>query len=176
MDEYYQQEVQLIIKNQLNSNLKIWLRVDGNSMYPFLQNGDKVLVSKINSRKVRIGELCLFQAKGSLFTHRIIGFGKSKVLFKGDHNLVPDGWVFEKQIWGRIIRISKGNRVWELSAKKWQYINFIIGLLQIPTSIIFFLKRKNNINIEKINHLEKIFLKIINLNVNFLERLLILGK
>jgi len=176
IDRDVKQKIIPIIKNQLENGSEIWLRINGKSMFPFIDNEERVLVKKKDINYWKIGDIGLYKKNDILLTHRIIAKRWDQLLLKGDQNLIPDQWVNEKDIWGKIISIDKGNRIWNLNSDQWCWINSLIGLIQSPVKIFFQPNQKyNNEN----NNYQKIIiyiLKVYKLFTTLLERILIFGR
>ncbi len=82
------------------------------SMEPMIKPGDVILVRKIDSASVGLGDVVQYRLDGNDITHRVIGVQdgeKRSFQMQGDANPVPDSKLVEpQQIRGRIIgRIPK---------------------------------------------------------------------
>ena len=175
-NEPYTLEINGLIKQKLEDGLEIWLKVNGISMVPFLQAGDKVLVKKNNNQGIGIGDLCLFENMNILYTHRLIVEENERFLFKGDHNPYPDNWFTQKQVWGKIVRVDKGNRIWNLESTNWRLINGILGWIQKPAIIFYKMVHfKEDMNLDA-NKLANIIIRKCNGLFNLLERIMIFGR
>ena len=93
-------------------------RAHGNSMAPFIRNGDIVLVEPKKASELRIGDIVFYRrAGGRHVTHRLVsksGNDGSLVLTtRGDNLRHLDAPVFPEQVLGRIIRIEgQGRGLW----------------------------------------------------------------
>ena len=89
-------------------NLNGLFKVNGNSMYPTLQQGDIVGASPIISNLTE-SDIIIYENYNMLVVHRIIGIGEDYFgryyIVKGDHNLLIDN---EKVRLGDIIGVLNG--------------------------------------------------------------------
>jgi signal peptidase I len=93
-------------------------RAHGNSMAPFIRNGDMVLVEPKKASELRIGDIVFYRRpSGRHVAHRLIsksGNDGSLVLTtRGDNLKHLDASVFQEQVLGRVIRIeAQGRYLW----------------------------------------------------------------
>ena len=93
-------------------------RAHGNSMAPFIRNGDIVLVEPKQANELRIGEIVFYRRSGGRYvTHRLIGKSKNDgslvLTTRGDNMRHLDASVFPEQVLGRVIRIEgQGRYLW----------------------------------------------------------------
>jgi len=93
------------------------LKVDGHSMYPFLQKGDEIelTMKEINIHLLKTGDIIAFLQDNKIIVHRYIKKKKVgqdwKVCQRGDH-LRGFRWIHEQQIIGTATAIHrKGRRI-----------------------------------------------------------------
>jgi len=96
--------------------------VSGESMYPFLQNGEKVKAQTIDPSTVVTGDIIVYQKfEDHLTAHRVIEIMKVSdrrmcFITKGDNNPSKDDYIVHPhQIMGKIIKGNKAN--WNLERK-----------------------------------------------------------
>lgn len=75
--------------------------VIGNSMSPFIKDGDILICDKQD--EYNIGDVVLIKTD-KFFCHRIILCSKDKSFYltKGDNSLEPDGWLRKDKIIGKV--------------------------------------------------------------------------
>lgn len=83
------------------------LCVQGNSMLPTLQHGQKVTIEHPNVNEIEISDIIVFYKRGRMVIHRVTDIrlknGKRIFRTKGDNNPQPDVHVvFENEILGRV--------------------------------------------------------------------------
>ncbi|MEM0025067.1 MAG: signal peptidase I [Zestosphaera sp.] len=81
--------------------------VEGKSMEPLLWTGDVVVVYK--SSEIRVGDVVIYESRGSYVIHRVIEVRSNCYLIKGDNNPIPDGCIPKELIAGKVLSI--GNSV-----------------------------------------------------------------
>jgi len=105
--------------------------VEGNSMHPTLENGDLIIIYKVDFESLKVGDIIVFNSPvyNVRIVHRIkdIKFvGDEKVLItQGDNNRVPDpGYVREKDYIGKYvgIRVPYAGYVGQILAPPVNYI------------------------------------------------------
>src|SRR3989344_5401953 len=90
------------------------IKTFGNSMLPFLADGDILNIKKITFQKIQINNLITFKYKSKFITHRIIykNVNNKNAFFitKGDNNPIADYKIYPKQIIGKVESIKRNNR------------------------------------------------------------------
>jgi len=92
----------------------------GTSMYPYIQNGDLLLVDA-EDKNASFGDVIVYVYNGELIGHRVLDYNEFEdcYIVGGDYNRVPDPWcVSERQILGKIERIIH-NELLKYIAKIW---------------------------------------------------------
>jgi len=62
----------------------LWLRVQGASMLPFLQEGDRLLLLPLSDGEPRMGDLLVFVQGEHLVVHRLLGRDGDRLCLAGD--------------------------------------------------------------------------------------------
>lgn len=107
-----------LVADILGQGSYLRFRAHGNSMAPFIRNGDIVLVEPKKASELRIGDIVFYRrAGGRHVAHRLIhrnGNDGSLVLTtRGDNLRHLDVPVFPEQVLGRVIRIEgQGRYLW----------------------------------------------------------------
>ncbi|WP_104384618.1 S24 family peptidase [Sphingobacterium sp. HMA12] len=83
-NELYFTEVQ----HMLNEGKEIRIRIKGDSMRPFIQDGDSVLLLAYRGGALQPGSNLLARHQGKYVFHRYVGRKKGQVVLAGDGNLV----------------------------------------------------------------------------------------
>lgn len=97
-------------------------RAHGNSMAPFIRNGDIILVEPKKASELRIGDIVFYRrAGGRHVAHRLIGKGGNDgslvLTTRGDNLRHLDGSVFPEQVLGRVVRIEGQGRYLRVGGK-----------------------------------------------------------
>jgi len=92
----------------------------GDSMSPFLREGDIIFFSQPPGEKMRHGDIIAYRSKGDIIIHRIVeisGTNKKSFMTKPDASKArDDGWVSGDEIVGKAVAISRGKKVYKLEA------------------------------------------------------------
>lgn len=88
----------------------------GDSMFPFLHDGDLVLIEPAIVENLKIGDVIFYvDSNGHFLLHRIIRkgtlAGRLEFQIQADNNLKPGGWISSDQIFGRLAQFCQ-NGVW----------------------------------------------------------------
>ena len=83
-NEAYFAEVQRI----LSEGKEVRIRVKGNSMLPFIQDGDTVLLRAYQGQSLALGSNILAKDKDKFVFHRFVGKKNDQYILAGDGNLV----------------------------------------------------------------------------------------
>lgn len=100
------------LKIYLDQGKKIKFTVSGNSMRPFIRNGDQVILKPIELTDIKEGRIVLASKNGQFLLHRIVGFSASGIILAGDGNLIQHETVELKWIWAVVMEVvsRNGNR------------------------------------------------------------------
>lgn len=99
----------------------------GESMVPFIREGDHLTIAPLGHEPLRKGEVALYQvATGALRVHRVIGrSGDGSLLFRGDarkglvERVPPDAILGRVVILRRNGRMRRLGRGWRLIGRLW---------------------------------------------------------
>jgi signal peptidase I len=85
----YFEEVQRL----LDEGKEVCIRVKGNSMLPFIKNGDRVLLQAYGSTPLLKGANVLAKHEGKFVFHRYVGEKNGQMALAGDGNIVLHEYV-----------------------------------------------------------------------------------
>ena len=85
--------------------------VTGNSMLPFLKNGETVEVNPAKIKDVGIGDIVLHYAHKRLFCHRVFRKGPGFFQTKADALIRPDPPASEEALLGKVIAKGRKGRM-----------------------------------------------------------------
>ena len=124
------------------------MTVFGNSMSPFIRNGDLLTLSPIEDRKPEVGDIVAYeQARNQkLIIHRLIRKEKNWFVMKGDNCQDEDEGVPDSHLLGIVTRVERKNRVrnfginqFKMMAKWLSQKNIIIKVktvLSVPIKLL----------------------------------------
>lgn len=106
------------LQASLRQGKQVSIPVKGNSMLPFLRNGDQVLITPFEAAALRKGMILLASVQGQMVLHRLVNFSAERVLLAGDANLAQHEDVSIEDVIGNATTVWKGAQ--ELKLDKWQ--------------------------------------------------------
>ena len=118
------------LKEMIEQNMDVSIVISGNSMSPFLVNQrDVIYLSKIK-KKLKKGDLVLYQRlSGQYVVHRIVKVKKSGYYLAGDNQIAIEGPILDKQIFGLVTKVKRkgkwieaGNFWWEFFEHVWIWV------------------------------------------------------
>ncbi|MFC1623906.1 signal peptidase I [Candidatus Omnitrophota bacterium] len=108
----------------------IFIETAGFSMWPFIKQGEKLIVKKASIEDLRIGDVILYLADNQIVCHRLvkkIKHEKDCLLYaRGDNSLSPGELVIEKSLIGKVAGVLKKGRVVNLTGRQYNFINRLI--------------------------------------------------
>ena len=100
----------VLSKDILARGASLRFRARGNSMRPFIQDGDMLSIEPIEASRVQIGDVILFGQGGRVLAHRAIKRhieNEGMLIVKGDSHLRPDRPVHPDQVLGKVTSIER---------------------------------------------------------------------
>jgi signal peptidase I len=105
------EQVFQLLKSTIRKEGWLDLPAYGNSMYPFIQQGDLCRFVLVDPTLLKKGDVILFYSQtGQLIAHRFIRIHQSFFLLKGDTNTSYDLPVEAECILGKLVSIKKGKK------------------------------------------------------------------
>ena len=101
------------IRDTIDEHKRFRFNVSGVSMFPFLLDGDQVIIEKADPKDLRVGDIVMYIRKNLMIVHRIIKIytnseGRRLFIIKGDNLRYPDQPVWEEDIGGKATRVIRG--------------------------------------------------------------------
>lgn len=115
------QRISLAIRQVMDRDGRVLLSSRGQSMFPYIQEGDNCTFLARDAGLLKRGDVVLYQApSGMLIAHRFLRlqrdvFGLTTYIIKGDSNLNPDPPVYAEQMIGILTKIEPVRRKIRLS-------------------------------------------------------------
>lgn len=131
-----------LFQELLNKDIILRIKVTGESMKPFLKDGDIVIIKKACSKEINIGDLILFRNNnGFTVLHRVISRkrnhkGKIEFTTKGDRLISSDEPIIEENVLGKVVKIEKhfNDKVIKsinLESSIWKTLNCLIVIFSL---------------------------------------------
>lgn len=113
-------EIFPIIEDMLHSGQCARFVVSGNSMWPLIiHNRDSVLIRSCERGQLKPGDIILFRKGKGYMLHRIIARKQGGYITAGDGNLFTDGYVPERDVIARVVKIYRKDIV--IDCNKWYW-------------------------------------------------------
>lgn len=118
-----------LLKERVEQGETVNIKIEGNSMFPFLKQNDTISVRKVEFQDLRKGEIIVYKAGKHLHAHRYIRLTSSnKLVTKGDNNSHFDSLlVSAEQLIGKVVLIKKDKEVMTLEVVSRKIINYFLG-------------------------------------------------
>ena len=98
-----------LAKQLLQGGKKIELSVKGNSMFPFLRDGETVIVApvSVNDSLKKFDIILAETSTGHIMMHRIREISPAGIRMKGDGNLYQSELVCPEDVMGRVLTVVR---------------------------------------------------------------------
>lgn len=113
------------VKKLLKEGREVKISVVGESMRPFLREGDQVVLQSIADKELSIGQIVLALYRDTYVLHRVIAKKKEMVLLAGDANYTQIEYVNNRDVMAVMKHAYRNDRV--LSRHNWQ--NRMYGMI-----------------------------------------------
>jgi signal peptidase I len=105
------------------------IKARGDSMLPFVRDGDVALVTPKTPTGVAVGDVVCYEApRGRLFLHRIIGRDGDRFVTKGDA-LASSEVVEPEQLLGKVVALERRGRIGRLDTRAARWRNRAVVLV-----------------------------------------------
>jgi len=101
-----------LVKDILSQGAGCRFQAKGDSMSPFIKDGDVVTVSPVFRSSPGIGDVVAFiyEETGRLLIHRVVGKSGESYLTRGDNTLQGDGLILGANILGYVIKVERNGK------------------------------------------------------------------
>ena len=119
-------------KNKINNFNLFFFEAAGFSMWPFIKQGDRLIVKKISIDSLRVGDVILYRSGDKLVCHRLVRKikhkGKYLLYARGDNGLYASELVRDEMVNGKVTGVFRGNKIIDLTGRWRRFINYFIVL------------------------------------------------
>jgi signal peptidase I len=124
-----QSDARSLVQSSLEKGAIVRLRINGESMRPWLRKGDMVLLRRESVSKLVPGDILTFLQNGDLVTHRLLAVRGDRWYLKGDATYTLDEPITEEAILGRVEAIEADGSMIDIRRGLWISASRIIGWL-----------------------------------------------
>jgi len=111
----------------------VFIETAGFSMWPFVKQGEKLIIKKFPIEDLKIGDLILYQRNNQKVCHRLIKKkeinGRYLIFVRGDNSTVSAELITEQMFLGKAISILRKGKMINLTSSKQRLINWLIVFL-----------------------------------------------
>lgn len=99
------------IDQALKTEVRVMIRAGGQSMRPWIMDGDRLTVASCDATRLQKGEIGLYKAQDGLITiHRVVDKDADRCAFRGDATSGKVEWVPHSAVSGRVESATRNNR------------------------------------------------------------------
>ena len=107
------QDFESLSSQILGSGRRLRFQARGSSMYPFVKDGDVLLIEPVDPSQTQIGDAAFYRdEQGRIVVHRVVGTrekdGERTLTIRGDAVRGGASQVLASQVLGRVIAIERG--------------------------------------------------------------------
>ncbi|MCX7957433.1 MAG: signal peptidase I [Deltaproteobacteria bacterium] len=103
------------IRDAIERHGRFRFNVKGTSMFPFLIDGDQVIIEKVLPEDLSAGDIVMYVRNNLMVVHRIIRIyttskGRRLFILRGDNLSYEDPPVWEEDIGGKAAKVIRGDK------------------------------------------------------------------
>ncbi len=121
-----------------NTEDLLFFETSGFSMWPFIRQGEKLVIKKVPVDDLRAGDIISYRANHQLVCHRLVKKNRDFFYTRGDNSISSPEMITKEMFIGKVVGIIKNNRMISLTSWRNRLINSFIVI--IAPLIIRFLK------------------------------------
>lgn len=120
----------------LQKNRSFSCKVHGNSMIPFIFNGDVITFRKFDISKISVYDVVIFESsKGGLTVHRIVSKRNDTFMIRGDSNCQYTQMINADSIIGRLSQIKRRDKIIRINEGIYHFMGYI-WVKMYPVNIV----------------------------------------
>jgi len=108
------------VENVIQNGYKVKISVQGNSMKPFLNDGDLAILNKVKKKHLYCGDVVLFHYNDSYVLHRIVKIKGNSVMLAGDGNFSKVEKININDVIAKVISVYRDNESIEFRDFRWK--------------------------------------------------------
>lgn len=119
-------------------------KAGGNSMFPFIRNGDTLVIQPYSEgHPLHSGDVLLCRLdSGQLVAHRLRLVQSGKLSLQGDACAFPDGWITPVDVLGRVVSVERNGKSHRPSSPLTQFWLQLAPFRPLLLHIYSFLRRQ----------------------------------
>ena len=121
---------------------EIKARLKGESMLPFLKNGQTLLFRPAEAESIAVGNIVLYHENDKVISHRVFRKGKGFIQTKADASVYADSPITSDRLIGKVVAVEKDGRVSRLDNIAGLICGLLISRISLITSRFQFIIKK----------------------------------
>jgi len=143
-------------KNELSRKGTLKIKVNGNSMWPFLKNGDIAVIKSVDFDKLSVGDIVFTDVGSNMLCHRIFYKQDNSIVTKADTFIGFDPLVSKDALIGKVTAKEKNGKIYSLDGLLSYRIRFFISRISIISSFCCYILRLiRRAALNTFNHIRK---------------------
>lgn len=122
-----------LVEALLRSGKEVTFTISSQSMWPFLESGDRIVLVGADPRDLRAGDIVLFHSDLGWVAHRIVVRriieGKIVITTKGDNSVLAEGARSGEDLLGQAVAVQRGSNQVTLQNLSSRWAATWVGLL-----------------------------------------------
>ncbi len=130
LEDNSREQLRFLLECWTHNHIPVLWPIQGQSMTPFFQPGDTLILQPCQARNLRIGDIIIFYQNSIVVAHRLI----AKIPSKHGWRFCQKGdfcshwtWLQEHEIIGKAVAFQRNNTIYELEKNKLYWKNRILG-------------------------------------------------
>jgi signal peptidase len=107
------------VVDYLGQGKEVTIRVKGNSMRPFLKEGDRVKLKPFTIGQLKRGAIVLANLNGKMVLHRVVQYDQLTIWLAGDQNLVVRELAVYPDLVASVTTLYRGDNMVDLN-QQWR--------------------------------------------------------
>ncbi|MDP2924714.1 MAG: S24/S26 family peptidase [Candidatus Omnitrophota bacterium] len=131
-----------IISDFLRNNSSLCMQATGDSMWPFIREGDSISFKIVNFKNIRTGDIAVYIKNKNIpliISHRIIKKTDDALIIKSDGALFHYDIIHEDALIGRLKSITRDGKSIRLDNRIHDILNKIIAWFSLNIPVVLFI-------------------------------------
>jgi signal peptidase I len=134
--------IEELLRESINKNGWLKVRLKGKSMRPFLNDGEILIVSRVLPEDISVGNIILYSSDTGIVCHRVFRKEDNGFEIKPDAGIRPDIKIGHGQLIGRVSAIQRKGRIFRLDKLPCRLSSILISRLSIITACLYVIAGK----------------------------------
>lgn len=125
-----------LILSEIEQEKEVIIPVKGNSMFPFIKDGQRIALMPLKNSNLRLGDIVLAKWNNQYILHRIIAMNEFQVSLAGDNNLSLIEKTDISNVLGKLKGSFNDKNVFRVHSVLNRYLGILWYFTRIPRIII----------------------------------------